>query len=584
MARVRTVSVRVTAEVSDLEKKLQSVQKSLKNTGKKLGKGIATAAKFGVALGAGVLAAGGAVFALGVKLGNTADELLDLNSITGMSTSQIQKWKKAAEVAGVSTEAMTNASTKLTKALDTMSVEGHKGQEALEAMGLSLSDIENMSADERMNVLTEALAGVDDKTERATLGADLFGGTWKEIAPIVDLGTEAMNKAKDSANIISEEDLVKANEFRIKVADMKEQLSFFVTEIAIAVMPTLQIMMDWVQDNMPKIKEIMKTVFTVIKTVITTYWTFIKDNLIPIWVSMYDWIKDKMPTIKETTTTTFDKIKEVANTVWTFFKNNVLPIFVSLYEWIKDNMPTIKETITTVFEKIEEVANMVWTFFKDNILPILEDLYDHIQSKMPQIKEIVETAFNAIKDVADIVWDIFENFLLPILEALWEFIEPKFPLIGTIIETAFDIVIGVVEGVIEVFETVTSTIETAVDWLTSWNDKDVKDKNVNMNTNYTSSGGGRMGGIPRGVRGFATGTNFVKNDGLAMLHQGEAVVPKKYNPANGGGSTLNHTGTIRVEGVNDRGQLVGVTEIIARDILTNQDRFAQTPSSRRVFR
>lgn len=28
---------------------------------------------------------------------------------------------------------------------------------------------------------------------------------------------------------------------------------------------------------------------------------------------------------------------------------------------------------------------------------------------------------------------------------------------------------------------------------------------------------------------FATGTNYVPNDGLAYLHQGEAVVPKKYN-------------------------------------------------------
>jgi len=36
------------------------------------------------------------------------------------------------------------------------------------------------------------------------------------------------------------------------------------------------------------------------------------------------------------------------------------------------------------------------------------------------------------------------------------------------------------------------------------------------------------------IPGFATGTNMVKNDGLAMLHQGEAVVPKKYNPENGG--------------------------------------------------
>lgn len=455
----------------DSDKADQSIAKTGKQAdglSTKLGKGIATAAKFGAALGAGALVAGGAFFALGVKLGNTADELLDLNSITGMTTDSIQKWKKAAEVAGVSTNAMTDASKKLTKSLDTMGEGSNKGNEALVKLGLSLEEIESMSADERMESLTEALAGVDDKTERATLGADLFGGTWSDIAPIVDLGTEAMNKAKDAANIIGEEDLKKANEFRIKVADMKEQLSFFVTEIAIAVMPTLQIMMDWVQDNMPKIKETMETVFTVIKTVITTVWTFIDENLIPIFVSLYDWIKDKMPKVQSTATTTFGKIKEA--------------------------------------------ADKVWTFFKDNILPILASLYDYIQSKMPQIQSIVSGVFGVITDVANIVWDIFANFLLPILGALWDFISPTFPLIGAIIKTAFDIVIGVVEGVISVFETVTSVISTAVDWLTSWNDKDVKDKNVNVKTNYTSSGGGRLGGVPR----YASGTDYHPG-GMALV-------------------------------------------------------------------
>ena len=31
------------------------------------------------------------------------------------------------------------------------------------------------------------------------------------------------------------------------------------------------------------------------------------------------------------------------------------------------------------------------------------------------------------------------------------------------------------------------------------------------------------------IQGYATGTNYVPNDGLAYLHQGEAVIPKKYN-------------------------------------------------------
>lgn len=36
------------------------------------------------------------------------------------------------------------------------------------------------------------------------------------------------------------------------------------------------------------------------------------------------------------------------------------------------------------------------------------------------------------------------------------------------------------------------------------------------------------------VTGLATGTNFVPQDMLAMIHQGEAIVPKQYNPAIGG--------------------------------------------------
>jgi hypothetical protein len=43
--------------------------------------------------------------------------------------------------------------------------------------------------------------------------------------------------------------------------------------------------------------------------------------------------------------------------------------------------------------------------------------------------------------------------------------------------------------------------------------------------------------IPK-IPALATGTNNVQRDGLAFLHQGEAVVPKKYNPAMGGMQTI----------------------------------------------
>ena len=48
----------------------------------------------------------------------------------------------------------------------------------------------------------------------------------------------------------------------------------------------------------------------------------------------------------------------------------------------------------------------------------------------------------------------------------------------------------------------------------------------------------RFDGTVASIRGYAIGTNYVPNDGLAYLHEGEAVIPKAYNPmaGSGGGS------------------------------------------------
>lgn len=473
--------------------------KSISKTGKqaeglstKLGKGIATAAKFGTALSAGAAVAGGAIFALGVKLGDTADELLDLNSITGMTTDSIQKWRKAAEVAGVETNAMTNASTKLTKALDTMSVEGHKGQEALEAMGLSLSEIENMSADERMNTLTEALAGVDDKTERATLGADLFGGTWKEIAPIVDLGTEAMNKAKDAANIIGEEDLKKANDFRIKVADMKEQISFFVTEIGIGLMPMLTTMADWVQDKMPVIKSTTKTAFDVAGTAITNVSNFVEENIIPIFTSLFDLIMENK-----------DKIEVVLS--------GALDVLNKAFEGVKKVVKLVIDNMNILLPIITGVTAAVLAQMVINGLVTAYKTWQMVTKTQTTLQWLLNAALNAnpLGLVAIAIGAVIAAGVL--LWKNWDTVKVK---LGEFWDTIKEVFGKVEEFVTGVFGAISGAIEKAVDWLTFWNNSDVEDKNATVNTNYTSSGGG--GSITGGIPKYASGTDFHPG-GMALV-------------------------------------------------------------------
>ena len=53
----------------------------------------------------------------------------------------------------------------------------------------------------------------------------------------------------------------------------------------------------------------------------------------------------------------------------------------------------------------------------------------------------------------------------------------------------------------------------------------------------------------KSVRGYAIGTNYVPNDGIAYLHEGEAVVPRAYNPAAGGTNNSNARLESLVEGL-----------------------------------
>ena len=59
-----------------------------------------------------------------------------------------------------------------------------------------------------------------------------------------------------------------------------------------------------------------------------------------------------------------------------------------------------------------------------------------------------------------------------------------------------------------------------------------------LNTNLTSSAIGNIFNLGKKLAGsvlkFDVGTNYVPNDTLAMVHKGEMIVPKKYNPSTSG--------------------------------------------------
>ncbi|PSL42124.1 hypothetical protein B0H99_101372 [Planomicrobium soli] len=227
----------------EASKGLDQVDGKAEKTGSMFGKMGKVVAIGAAAVGASAVGAGAALFTMAGKAGDHADRILDLNAITGMSTTSIQEWNQVAKVAGVDTETMTKASSKLTKQMNILETGTGKGSEALKGLGVTYDQLNAASPEYRMTMLTEALAGIEDPAERARLGTDLFGGAWQDLAPIVALGADGMADAKNQAHelgaVMSEDALNDANNFRIGMENLKTMMSAFAMNIGAAVAPVL---------------------------------------------------------------------------------------------------------------------------------------------------------------------------------------------------------------------------------------------------------------------------------------------------------------------------------------------------------
>jgi phage-related protein len=502
----------------EANKALDDTDQKAEATGGKFEKLGGIAKGVGGVIAAGVGVASVAVGGLMTKAMETTFEINKFSQVTGMSKEGFQEWDSVAKTFGFSMEAAAGDMAALAeRGMDAASGAGENA-EMFKKLGVSVTDSNGKlkTQEELFNDTIKGLQGMENETERNAIATAMLSTTGEELAPVLNMTNEELQKMKDNANVISDDDLAKAEEFRLKWEGAKSTFSGIVTQIGLKLMPMFSTVLDWVVTNMPAIQSTMDKVFSVLSTVVNVavgvfrdyflpvlsqVWSFIQENLVPIFTSLFNNVQGNFPVIKEVFTSVFGAIWETAKTVWSIFKDSILPIFVSLYTWISGHMPTIRETFMTVFSKIKEVVSGVWAFFKDNILPIFQRLVEFVQSKMPQIQSIIETVFRIIADVVRIVWDVFENVLLPVLKALWDWVKPYIPKIQKIIEDTFTVIFDVVKVVVDVFEDVVDAVKKAIDWLTFWDDKKVKKKTIEVEERRTSAGGSK-------TPGYAIGTNY----------------------------------------------------------------------------
>jgi hypothetical protein len=240
------------ADLNELDKALSkassSVQKFTDDNKKKFEEFstslIKVGAKFSILSGA-VAGAVGGMAALAKSVGNTADRLLDLADITGATTDQIQEWQYVAKIAGVNTETYTNAVEGLTRRLKETGEQGSIASQVLSKIGISTRTLsgELRNGADVVNDTILRLSEMENVTERNSIGAQVFGGAWKDVAPILSLGADGIEKLKSEAGelglIMSGQSLADANAFRQGMVKLNAQMEAMKNQIGAKLAPML---------------------------------------------------------------------------------------------------------------------------------------------------------------------------------------------------------------------------------------------------------------------------------------------------------------------------------------------------------
>ncbi len=350
--------------------------------------------------------------------------------------------------------------------------------------------------------------------------------------------------------------------------------------------------------NWDTIREFFADLWDGVCHIFQTAWEWIKDmfyNYTPLGLVITHWEE-----IKGFFSGLWDSVKEIFTAAWegiqTIFYNytpfglvishweeitsffselweSVKEIFSATWEWIKDmflryhplglvitHWEEIKGFFSELWENVKEIFSGAW----DGICNIIQNAITWVRTKYLEQVLFIDSTFNKIKDA----------IMIPIQTAI-NFIRTQFNNIVDFLDGVKNKIIGVFDrvktGVLGIWSGIVTGIKGFINKIIGAMNGMIKGMNKLKweAPDWVPIIGGKTWGINipliptlhKGTRYFMPPGG--RREGLALLERGEKVIPRGESAT----QHVHHSGTIRVEGVSDEGQLIGVVDILLEQLL-----------------
>lgn len=464
-------------ETDQANESMDKTDSKAKGIASSLGEGVKTAAKWSAAIVGGAVAAGGALLKAGSDFADTTDSIDKMSQKLGLSRQGFQEWEFILSQSGASIEGMKAGMTQLNNSFDELKKGTGAGADAFARLGLSMDDLAGMSQEQVFESTIKALQGVTDESERAAIANDLLGKSAVELAPVFNTSAEGIETMKEQASelglIIGDEAIDTGVQFQDTLDQVKRAFSALTTNLMAGLMPTLQMFLGFVIEDMPLIQQVMQDVFAVLGSAVQSIMPFLMQliqDLLPPLVELFKNLAiNLLPVLIEAVTALMTNVLPVLIEVFNILVQTVLPSLVQILSIIITTvLPPLIDLFTKVLDAILPVLIDLFTTLSETVLPPLIKVFETIiENVLPLLIEI----FNQFVDIVlppliDLINLIVQEILPPLLAIFMELAEAVLPIVMEVFEALMPVVEPIMNVLAAVIKTVLALIKG--DWEGVW--------------------------------------------------------------------------------------------------------------------
>jgi hypothetical protein len=367
---IGNLSVSLTMNTAAFQKGASLAEKRAETLGARM-KGIGNSVK---AIGAG-LAVGFAASGLTEVIGNAFElgsSLTEASAKVGVTVEALQEMRYVAEQNGVSIETMDASLNKMSKTLGNLQLGNKATAETFKALGLSAKEFVGLSPTESFSKIAEALKQVKDETVRAALGNQIFGRSYAELKPIVDLGAAGIAAAAEEKR---KDGLISTEEAK-QLDYLADSWSRLKTNVGVATAKMIAATASFFDFLGPKLQPLNDSIMA-----FNDLWFRIGVN-IPIYMQklytgVKTWLGDKL-------TAVLNGVKAKVEAVGQYFfelydavvGNSYVPDMV---DGIRDQMARLDAVMVGPAQKATSKTSQAFLDLQEKVQPLLDTLFPEIR-------------------------------------------------------------------------------------------------------------------------------------------------------------------------------------------------------------